>query len=149
MNLNDKHLKQDPFEVPQEHLLAIEEKVRESIRIKRAKEERTPSPIMRLKPALMLAMMFGIIGGLGYLASSATERYLQLHATEPDILALIEEGYLKSSFIYSYYDEIDLNAALEQDYVNETEDNAEIELLIENGVTDEEIIYFMETEDNY
>ena len=85
---------------------------------------------------------------MGYVASNITKRHTNTHQSEPDILALIEEGYLKSSFIYSYYDDIDLLGFVDHS-IRQSAESDEIETLLESVITDEDILYYFETEDNY
>ena len=143
MNLNNEHLKQDPYSVSQSYIDSVEERVRASIR---AKEKETPKIFLWLKPAFMLASMFLLIGSLGYFASNITDKYIEAHSENDDILALIEEGYLKSSFIDSYYDELDIRDSFDQPYDNEI-DSEKINTLFENSnLTPEELLYYIELE---
>lgn len=105
--------------------------------------------LMRLKPALMLALMFGLIGSLGYIASNITDKYIrESNPAEEDIFVLIEEGYLKSSFIYSYYDDIDVQKSLEQSMENNLEDE-KINELLELTMAPQELLYYIEHEDKH
>ncbi len=143
MNLNNEHLKQDPYSVSQSYIDSVEERVRASIR---AKEKETPKIFLWLKPAFMLASMFLLIGSLGYFASNITDKYIEAHSENDDILALIEEGYLKSSFIDSYYDELDIRDSFDQPSDNEI-DSEKINTLFENSnLTPEELLYYIELE---
>lgn len=143
MNLNNEHLKQDPYSVSQSYIDSVEERVRASIR---AKEKETPKIFLWLKPAFMLASMFLLIGSLGYIASNITDKYTEANSENDDILALIEEGYLKSSFIDSYYDELDIRASFDQLSDNEI-DSEKINTLFESSnLTPEELLYYIELE---
>lgn len=143
MNLNNEHLKQDPYSVSQSYIDSVEERVRASIR---AKEKETPKIFLWLKPAFMLASMFLLIGSLGYFASNITDKYIETHSENDDILALIEEGYLKSSFIDSYYDELDIRDSFDQPSDNEI-DSEKINTLFESSnLTPEELLYYIELE---
>lgn len=143
MNLNNEHLKQDPYSVSQSYIDSVEERVRASIR---AKEKETPKIFLWLKPAFMLASMFLLIGSLGYIASNITDKYAEAHSENDDILALIEEGYLKSSFIDSYYDELDIRDSFDQPSDNEI-DSEKINTLFESSnLTPEELLYYIELE---
>lgn len=143
MNLNNEHLKQDPYSVSQSYIDSVEERVRASIR---AKEKETPKIFLWLKPAFMLASMFLLIGSLGYFASNITDKYIEAHSENDDILALIEEGYLKSSFIDSYYGELDIRDSFDQPSDNEI-DSEKINTLFENSnLTPEELLYYIELE---
>jgi hypothetical protein len=94
----------------------------------------------------MLASMFLLIGSLGYIASNITDKYIEAHSENDDILALIEEGYLKSSFIDSYYDELDIRDSFDQPSDNEI-DSEKINTLFENSnLTPEELLYYIELE---
>ena len=105
--LDNPDLKKNPWSPPEEYFSTLEERVHLAIK---EEEESTPSLISRLKPSLMLFLMFGIIVGVGYLSLKLTDALQKPSAiAEKDgIMALIENGYLKSSFIEEYYDEIDL-----------------------------------------
>lgn len=143
MNLNNEHLKQDPYSVSQSYIDSVEERVRASIR---AKEKETPKIFLWLKPAFMLASMFLLIGSLGYIASNITDKYTEAPSENDDILALIEEGYLKSSFIDSYYDELDIRDSFDQPSDNEI-DSEKINTLFESSnLTPEELLYYIELE---
>lgn len=143
MNLNNEHLKQDPYSVSQSYIDSVEERVRASIR---AKEKETPKIFLWLKPAFMLASMFLLISSLGYIASNITDKYIEAHSENDDILALIEEGYLKSSFIDSYYDELDLRDSFDQPSDNDI-DSEKINTLFESSnLTPEELLYYIELE---
>lgn len=143
MNLNNEHLKQDPYSVSQSYIDSVEDRVRASIR---AKEKETPKIFLWLKPAFMLASMFLLIGSLGYIASNITDKYTEAHSENDDILALIEEGYLKSSFIDSYYDELDIRDSFDQPSDNEI-DSEKINTLFESSnLTPEELLYYIELE---
>ena len=105
--LDNPDLKKNPWSPPEEYFSTLEERVRLAVR----KEEESTFPLIsRLKPAFMLFLMFGIIAGTGYLSLKLTDTLQKPEAiAEKDgIMALIEGGYLKSSFIEEYYNEIDL-----------------------------------------
>lgn len=147
MNLNNEHLKKDPYLVPQSYTDSLEERVRASLHKEESK--RSSNMLMRLKPALMLALMFGLIGSLGYIASNITDKYIrESNPAEEDIFVLIEEGYLKSSFIYSYYDDIDVQKSLEQSMENNLEDE-KINELLELTMAPQELLYYIEHEDKH
>lgn len=145
MNLNNEHLRKDPYSVPQSYIDSVEERVRASVR---AKEENTPRIFLWLKPAFMLASMFLLIGSLGYIASNITDKYTMEHSVEDDFLALIEEGYLKSNFIDSYYEDLDISSSFEQSVENNI-DSERINDLFESTMTPEEVLYYMEIENKY
>ena len=72
--------------------------------------------------------------------------FTEAHSENDDILALIEEGYLKSSFIDSYYDELDIRDSFDQPSDNEI-DSEKINTLFENSnLTPEELLYYIELE---
>ena len=105
--LDNPDLKMNPWSPPQEYFRTLEDRVHLAIK---EKEENPSTVISRLKPSFMLFLMFGIIAGIGYLSLKLTDTLQKPSAiAEKDgIMALIENGYLKSSFIEEYYDEIDL-----------------------------------------
>ena len=115
--LQNRELKKYPFDVPESYFSSLEDSVHKRI-------HKSPSRlsifIMRLKPALMLALTFVIIAGLGYGVAALTDKMTVQATPEDPLFSLIDEGYIKSDFIYSFYDEIDMQTAFIEDVeVNE------------------------------
>ena len=88
----------------------------------------------------MLALMFGAISGLGWIASKITPLLYDspLESDDP-IMAMIEEGYLESSFIYAYYEEIDVDSAFTYSLENTVDIEGEIMEDLEATLTEEDI----------
>lgn len=117
--LQNKALKRYPFDVPEEYFTELEDSVHKKIHKK-------PSGFtiffIRLKPALMLALTFGIIAGLGYGVAALTDKIVPQTTQEDPLYSLIDEGYINSDFIYSYYEDIDFKTA----FIDNIEINDEI-----------------------
>lgn len=137
--LQNPKLKENPFDVPEGYFLALEDSVR-------AKIHKPPAPFvsfaMKFKPALMLALTFVIIAGLGYGVASLTRRMTGKGEGEESIFALIEEGYIRNDFIDNYYEEIDPEKAFKDNIVV----NDEIASYFYKPLSDEEILQLLEKE---
>ncbi|HIZ85255.1 MAG TPA: hypothetical protein IAC04_02055 [Candidatus Coprenecus stercoravium] len=144
--MSDLNQIKDPglFTVPDGYFSELEDRLHERIHTSRSGMS---VMAMKVKPALMLTLMFGIIAGFGYLASKVTGLLYTdpLESGDP-ITAMIEEGWLESSFIYAYTDEIDVENAL----INSLEENVildeELAGSIETMLTEEEIIEYLNLE---
>lgn len=138
--LEEPGLKQNPFSVPEGYFTDLEDRLHDRIH---APESRFHAIAAKVKPALVLALMFGIIAGFGYAVSKVTGlMYTDPVESSDPILAMIQEGWLESSFIYAYSDEIDIESAL-NDFL---EDNViiddEISGELEASMTEEDIIRY-------
>lgn len=136
------NINRNPFTVPDGYFETLEDRVRDRIR-------RPVTPAVkfatRVKPAFMLAVMFGAIAGLGWIASKVTGLLYQDPAsTEDPIMAMIEEGYLESSFIYAYYDEIDLDNAFTYYLEDNVTIDGELEEYLEASLTEEDMLRYMD-----
>ena len=137
--LQNRELKKYPFDVPESYFSSLEDSVHKRI-------HKSPSRlsifIMRLKPALMLALTFGIIAGLGYGVAALTDRMTVQASPEEPLFSLIDEGYIKSDFIYNFYDEIDLQTA----FIEDVEINEEMINYLLDEVTTEELYQILSNE---
>ena len=108
----------NPFTVPDGYFESLEDRVRERI-------HRPATPfatfVMKAKPAFMMALMFAVIAGFGWLA-----------------------GYLESSFIYAYSDEIDLDEAFTYSLENTVTIEGEVEEELEATLTEDDILEYLE-----
>lgn len=137
--LQNPKLKESPFDVPEGYFLALEDSVRAKIH-----KPLTPfiSFTMRFKPALMLALTFIIIAGLGYGVAALTHKMTEKGEGEDTIFALIEEGYIRNDFIDNYYEEIDLEKAFKNNIVI----NDEIASYFCEHFSEEDILQLLEKE---
>ena len=139
-------INRNPFTVPDGYFESLEDRVRERI-------HRPATPfatfVMKAKPAFMMALMFAVIAGFGWLASKVTPLLYEdpLESDDP-IMAMIEGGYLESSFIYAYSDEIDLDEAFTYSLENTVTIEGEVEEELEATLTEEDILEYLEEEDN-
>lgn len=100
--LEDTSLKHNPFSMPEGYLERLEDAMHEQI----AAETRPHNAFVAVfKPALLLAAMFALIFAMGYGVLSLTDATHPHKAAEPSI-ALVEEGFVESSFI-DFYEESD------------------------------------------
>lgn len=100
--LEDPSLKCNPFSMPDGYIESLEDALHEQI----ATEEKPSGGFIAvLKPALLLAAMFALIFAMGYGVLSLTDATHPHKAAEPSI-ALVEEGFVESSFI-DFYEESD------------------------------------------
>lgn len=136
-----KDMKNNPFTVPDGYFSTIEDRVRERIHA-----PRTPfnTFIMRVKPAFMLALMFGVIAGFGYIVSKVTGLiYTDPRESMDPIMAMIEDGWLESSFIYAYSEEIDVEDAFNNSLENTVTIDDELSEDIASSLTEEDIIEYL------
>ena len=150
-------INRNPFTVPDGYFESLEDRVRERI-------HRPATPfatfVMKAKPAFMMALMFAVIAGFGWLASKVTPLLYEdpLESDDPimadplesddPIMAMIEEGFLESSFIYAYSDEIDLDEAFTYSLENTVTIEGEVEEELEATLTESDILEYLEEEDN-
>ena len=134
-----------PFTVPENYFETLEDRLRERIH-----KPDSPSRIfiMRVKPAIMLALMYGVIDGFGWIASKVTSLiYTDPADTDDPIISMIEQGYLESSFIYAYTDEIDTEHAFTYCLENTVSIEGEVEEDLEATLTEEDIWDYIDTTD--
>lgn len=128
----------NPFTVPEGYFESLEDRIRD-----RMQKPATPfsSFVTKVKPAFAMALMFGAIAGFGWLASKVTPLlYNDPAANEDAIMAMIEEGYLESSFIYAYLDEIDIDSEFKNYLENNVAIEGEVEEYLEASLTEEDIL---------
>ena len=140
------NMTKNPFTVPDGYFESLEDRVRERI-------HKPAGPfstfVVKAKPAFMLARMFGAIAGFGWIASKVTPLLYEDPAeTDDPIMAMIERGYLESSFIYAYYDEIDVEKAFTYSLENTVTIEGDIEEELEATLTEEDLLRYLEEEDN-
>ena len=137
MNEDIRH--NNPFTVPEGYFAELEDRLRE-IAV-------TPEPehvgwLAKVKPAVMLTLMFGVIAGFGWIVSRITGLlYTDPMESEDPITAMIE-GWLESSFIYAYSDEIDVDEALVNSLENTVTMDEDLSEDIEALLTEEDIIRY-------
>ena len=137
-----ENMTNNPFTVPDGYFESLEDRVRE-------RSHRPAGPfasfVIKAKPAFMMALMFGAIAGLGWIASKITPLLYDspLESDDP-IMAMIEEGYLESSFIYAYYEEIDVDSAFTYALENTVEIEGEIMEELEATLTEEDIWEYLD-----
>ena len=138
MNEDIRH--NNPFTVPEGYFSELEDRLRE-IAV-------TPKPehvgwLAKVKPAVMLTLMFGVIAGFGWIVSRITGLlYTDPMESEDPITAMIEEGWIESSFIYAYSDEIDVDEALVNSLENTVTMDEDLSEDIEALLTEEDIIRY-------
>ena len=138
MNEDIRH--NNPFTVPEGYFAELEDRLRE-IAV-------TPEPehvgwLAKVKPAVMLTLRFGVIAGFGWRVSRITGLlYTDPMESEDPITAMIEEGWLESSFIYAYSDEIDVDEALVNSLENTVTMDEDLSEDIEALLTEEDIIRY-------
>lgn len=138
--LEEPGLKQNPFSVPEGYFADLEDRLHDRIH---APEPKSHAIMAKVKPALVLALMFGIIAGFGYVVSKVTGlMYTDPMESGDPILAMIQEGWLESSFIYAYSDEIDIESALNDFLEDNVVIDDEISGELEASMTEEEIIRY-------
>ena len=135
----------NPFTVPDGYFESLEDRVRERI-------HRPATPfatlVMTATPAFMMARMFAVIAGFGLLASKVTPLIYDGPAAPGDpIMAMIEEGYLESSFIYAYFEEIDVDEAFTYSLENTVTIDGEIEEDLESTLTEDDMWEHLDSQD--
>ncbi len=137
--LENPGLKRNPYSVPEGYFAEMEDKVRAAVNPEYVE---APKGLAMFKPALLLAVMFAVIGGLGLGVAKMTDvLYNPAQGTSVDgIYALIEEGYVESDFLYDYYVDLDLDHALGA-RVEESLSAEDIEEYIINSMSVEEVYY--------
>ena len=142
--MNSPELKGNPFTVPEGYFSELEDRLRDRIS---SPEPQTVGWLQKVKPAIMLTMMFGIIAGFGWAVSRITGLlYTDPIESEDPITAMIEEGWLESSFIYAYSDEIDVEEALSNSLEYTVTMDEELSEDIEASLTEEDIIRYLDLE---
>lgn len=111
--LDNPALKRNPFIMPEGYLTDLENSVHDRI-------YRSSTPFMsfifKTKSYVTLGVSFLLILGIGYGVFALTSRVSSSEdASIMSVVTLIENGYLSSSFIDNYYDQIDVDEDLTSD----------------------------------
>ena len=132
MNEDIRH--NNPFTVPEGYFAELEDRLRE---VALSPEAQSVGWLAKVKPA------FGVIAGFGWIVSRITGLlYTDPMESEDPITAMIEEGWLESSFIYAYSDEIDVDEALVNSLENTVTMDEDLSEDIEALLTEEDIIRY-------
>jgi len=138
--MSEDKIHNNPFTVPEGYFAELEDRLRE---VALSPEAQSVGWLAKVKPAMMLALMFGVIAGFGWIVSKITGLlYTDPMESEDPITAMIEEGWLESSFIYAYSDEIDVDEALVNSLENTVTMDEDLSEDIEALLTEEDIIRY-------
>ena len=138
--MSEDKIHNNPFTVPEGYFAELEDRLRE---VALSPEAQSVGWLAKVKPAMMLALMFGVIAGFGWIVSKITGLlYTDPVESEDPITAMIEEGWLESSFIYAYSDEIDVDEALVNSLENTVTMDEDLSEDIEALLTEEDIIRY-------
>lgn len=138
--MSEDKIHNNPFTVPEGYFAELEDRLRE---VALSPEAQSVGWLAKVKPAMMLALMFGVIAGFGWIVSRITGLlYTDPMESEDPITAMIEEGWLESSFIYAYSDEIDVDEALVNSLENTVTMDEELSESIEALLSEEDIIRY-------
>lgn len=138
--MSEYKIHNNPFTVPEGYFAELEDRLRE---VALSPEAQSVGWLAKVKPAMMLALMFGVIAGFGWIVSRITGLlYTDPMESEDPITAMIEEGWLESSFIYAYSDEIDVDEALVNSLENTVTMDEDLSEDIEALLTEEDIIRY-------
>ncbi len=138
--MSEDKIHNNPFTVPEGYFAELEDRLRE---VALSPEAQSVGWLAKVKPAMMLALMFGVIAGFGWIVSRITGLlYTDPMESEDPITAMIEEGWLESSFIYAYSDEIDVDEALVNSLENTVTMDEDLSEDIEALLTEEDIIRY-------
>ena len=138
--MSEDKIHNNPFTVPEGYFAELEDRLRE---VTLSPEAQSVGWLAKVKPAMMLALMFGVIAGFGWIVSRITGLlYTDPMESEDPITAMIEEGWLESSFIYAYSDEIDVDEALVNSLENTVTMDEDLSEDIEALLTEEDIIRY-------
>ena len=108
----------NPFTVPDGYFESLEDRVRERI-------HRPATPFSKVTPLI----------------------YDGPAAPGDPIMAMIEEGYLESSFIYAYFEEIDVDEAFTYSLENTVTIDGEIEEDLESTLTEDDMWEHLDSQD--
>ena len=138
--MSEDKIHNNPFTVPEGYFAELEDRLRE---VALSPKAQSVGWLAKVKPAMMLALMFGVIAGFGWIVSKITSLlYTDPMESEDPITAMIEEGWLESSFIYAYSDEIDVDEALVNSLENTVTMDEDLSEDIEALLTEEDIIRY-------
>lgn len=142
--MSEDKIHNNPFTVPEGYFAELEDRLRE---VALSPEAQSVGWLAKVKPAMMLALMFGIIAGFGWIVSKITGLlYTDPVESDDPITAMIEEGWIESSFIYAYSDEIDVEEALINSLENTVTMDEELSESIEALLSEEDIIRYQNLE---
>lgn len=142
--MSEDKIHNNPFTVPEGYFAELEDRLRE---VALAPEPQSVGWLAKVKPAMMLALMFGVIAGFGWIVSKITGLlYTDPVESDDPIAAMIEEGWIESSFIYAYSDEIDVEEALINSLENTVTMDEELSESIEALLSEEDIIRYQNLE---
>lgn len=142
--MSEDKIHNNPFTVPEGYFAELEDRLRE---VALSPEAQSVGWLAKVKPAMMLALMFGVIAGFGWIVSKITGLlYTDPVESEDPITAMIEEGWIESSFIYAYSDEIDVEEALINSLENTVTMDEELSESIEALLSEEDIIRYQNLE---
>ena len=138
--MSEYKIHNNPFTVPEGYFAELEDRLRE---VALSPEAQSVGWLAKVKPAMMLALMFGVIAGFGWIVSKITGLlYTDPVESDDPITAMIEEGWIESSFIYAYSDEIDVEEALINSLENTVTMDEELSESIEALLSEEDIIRY-------
>ncbi len=142
--MSEDKIHNNPFTVPEGYFAELEDRLRE---VALSPEAQSVGWLAKVKPAMMLALMFGVIAGFGWIVSRITGLlYTDPVESDDPITAMIEEGWIESSFIYAYSDEIDVEEALINSLENTVTMDEELSESIEALLSEEDIIRYQNLE---
>ncbi len=142
--MSEDKIHNNPFTVPEGYFAELEDRLRE---VALSPEAQSVGWLAKVKPAMMLALMFGVIAGFGWIVSKITGLlYTDPVESDDPITAMIEEGWIESSFIYAYSDEIDVEEALINSLENTVTMDEELSESIEALLSEEDIIRYQNLE---
>lgn len=142
--MSEDKIHNNPFTVPEGYFAELEDRLREAAL---SPEAQSVGWLAKVKPAMMLALMFGVIAGFGWIVSKITGLlYTDPVESDDPITAMIEEGWIESSFIYAYSDEIDVEEALINSLENTVTMDEELSESIEALLSEEDIIRYQNLE---
>ena len=138
--MSEDKIHNNPFTVPEGYFAELEDRLRE---VALSPEAQSVGWLAKV----MLALMFGVIAGFGWIVSRITGLlYTDPMESEDPITAMFEEGWLESSFIYAYSDEIDVDEALVNSLENTVTMDEELSESIEALLSEEDIIRYQNLE---
>ena len=142
--MSEDKIHNNPFTVPEGYFAELEDRLRD---VALSPEAQSVGWLAKVKPAMMLALMFGVIAGFGWIVSKITGLlYTDPVESDDPITAMIEEGWIESSFIYAYSDEIDVEEALINSLENTVTMDEELSESIEALLSEEDIIRYQNLE---
>ena len=115
--MSEDKIHNNPFTVPEGYFAELEDRLRE---VALSPEAQSVGWLAKVKPAMMLALMFGVIAGFGWIVSKIT--------------------------IYAYSDEIDVEEALINSLENTVTMDEELSESIEALLSEEDIIRYQNLE---